>query len=574
MKKPLFPRLILASSIALALAACGGGGGNDDPAPEQPAPEQPAPEQPAPQPPTPQPPAPEQPAPGAANAFAVTASNRLISFDRAAPSTAVLNVAITGLEANEAIHDIDFRPSNGQLYGLTSLGRIITIDTTSGAATAVSTLRPVNGDTDPFTALNGANYGIDFDPVPLASTTLTTERLRVTSNTGENYRVNVETGEAFTQALVSGANVTDLAFTNSFAAADTSRVGYFLDAEANTLGVIAVDTGVTSNAVPLNIDFDAVNAFDIDGRNNQGLAALNVGGTTSLYTIQLPAVGGQTANVAATPVGALGGGEAIRGLAIPTPVPTVHALTADNRLFTFDARSPSTATPTAITGVAEGQTVVGIDVNPGNGQLYGVTSGGSLITIAPATGAATVVAALTANPEDTSQPFGALDGTAFDIDFNPTNGGLRVVSNTGQNLVVDVANGLVTTAPTLNRTDGTPQVTGAAYSNNYAGATGTNLRVIDSGNSTIYQQSLFTGALTSPVALRNVTATGDVGFDIAGGQNGLSLGAFNVSGQTSLYRVAFGGGAVTPINEGVAPAATSTIGDGSIPVRDIAINLR
>ena len=49
--------------------------------------------------------------------YALTESHRIISFDHATPSTLTSDSTISGLQNGEALHAIDFRPANGQLYG-------------------------------------------------------------------------------------------------------------------------------------------------------------------------------------------------------------------------------------------------------------------------------------------------------------------------------------------------------------------------------------------------------------------------------------------------------------------------
>jgi hypothetical protein len=70
---------------------------------------------------------------------------------------------------------------------------------------------------------------------------------------------------------------------------------------------------------------------------------------------------------------------------------------------------------------------------------------------------------LVADPVDSTSPFAALAGSAFGIDFNPTADRLRIVSNAGQNLRVNVDAGLTVTDADLN--PGAPNVTGVAYIN-------------------------------------------------------------------------------------------------------------
>ena len=71
--------------------------------------------------------------------------NRLISFNANTPDTVIADVGVTGLNfdvGDEVLSGIDFRASNGQLYGIASFifpgtSRVVTINTTTGAATFV-----------------------------------------------------------------------------------------------------------------------------------------------------------------------------------------------------------------------------------------------------------------------------------------------------------------------------------------------------------------------------------------------------------------------------------------------------
>src|SRR5437868_1808983 len=48
------------------------------------------------------------------------ANDHLLRFSAANPGTPLLDVPITGLNANESLEGIDFRPANGQLYAIAS----------------------------------------------------------------------------------------------------------------------------------------------------------------------------------------------------------------------------------------------------------------------------------------------------------------------------------------------------------------------------------------------------------------------------------------------------------------------
>ena len=129
--------------------------------------------------------------PGLAHAetiIALTNDNRLLTFDSATPGTASAPFAVTGLQNNEALLDIDIRPADLQLYAVSNQGRVYRVNTTTGVATLVSTLSADAGDaTSPFTSLNSdTRFGIDFNPAA--------DRLRVMAGT-TNLRVNPDTGE-------------------------------------------------------------------------------------------------------------------------------------------------------------------------------------------------------------------------------------------------------------------------------------------------------------------------------------------------------------------------------------------
>ncbi len=110
-----------------------------------------------------------------------------------------------------------------------------------------------------------------------------------------------------------------------------------------------------------------------------------------------------------------------------------------------------------VTGLTTGDTkLVGIDYRVQDDTFYGVGDDEGVYTINTRTGAATKVSELTA----------PLDGTHFDIDFNPAADRLRIISDTGQNLRHQLG-GATTSDGALDYAGVTaPGVTGAAYTNN------------------------------------------------------------------------------------------------------------
>jgi hypothetical protein len=98
-------------------------------------------------------------------------------------------------------------------------------------------------------------------------------------------------------------------------------------------------------------------------------------------------------------------------------------------LLRFDSSNPSS---TVVIGPLAGndEPIYGIDFNPADGKLYGLTPS-RLITIDTATGATMTAATLTVQ----------FNGTRFGMDFSPVTGLLHVTSDTGQHLIIDPSDG-------------------------------------------------------------------------------------------------------------------------------------
>jgi len=520
----LAPLATLAIVAAAALTACGGS--ND----------------------------PETVTPGVlGDTIAVTASGRVVSFNRAAPAALSSTLPLSGLASGEALVGIDIRPADGLVYAVSSLSRIYTLDATTGVLTFRAALS---------TALSGASFGVDFNPVA--------DRLRIVSNTGQNLRVDVSTGAATVDGPINGATaaVTASAYTNSFAGTTTTQL-YNLDAAGTLYLQDPPNNGTLTTPLPLGVAFTASNGFDIDPRTNTGYAALTVGGTTQLYTVALTGTAGARA------VGAIGSGEAIVGLALARPTaPRAYLLTDASQLGNFAPATPSAAIPLVnISGLAAGETVLGIDFRPSNGRLYALTSAARLLTVDPDTGAAVAASTLAADPADSTTPYTALVGTRFTVDFNPVADRLRVIGDTGQNLRINVDTGATTTDGTINRA--TPAtVLAGAYTNSFANTTATTLYDIDGNENVLAVQNPPNDGTLVNVGPLGVVPAGQAAIDIAGGANGLVLAALRTgaSGPFSLYTVALTTGAATLFGNTSGDASRSLIGGAAGPVvRDIAI---
>ena len=119
---------------------------------------------------------------GAAPLIALTPANKLLRFDSATPFLVPFiqsETTVTGLQPGENLLAIDFRPSNGQLYGITNLSRIYVINPNTGAATQVG-----SGSFSPALPPGATDVGFDFDPVSDVIRVVASQNLRLNPDTG------------------------------------------------------------------------------------------------------------------------------------------------------------------------------------------------------------------------------------------------------------------------------------------------------------------------------------------------------------------------------------------------------
>ncbi len=248
--------------------------------------------------------------------------------------------------------------------------------------------------------------------------------------------------------------------------------------------------------------------------------------------------------------------ESLEDRAVPA---TLVGLTTTGNLVTFDSATPGTiATNVPVTGLQAGETLVGIDYRPSNGQLVGVGSTNRLYLLSPSSGAATQVG--------TTQFTPALSGSSFGLDFNPAVDKIRVVSNTGQNLRLDPTTGLVVGTDTNLTYDAAtydavvggaapaPQIVAEAYTKNAdisTGKTVTTLYAIDSNTDLLSTQGAADGDTTVMNGSPNsgvLFPVGALGFD-AGVISGFDIetatdAAYVVTGN-KLYTLSLTTGAGT-----------------------------
>jgi len=229
-------------------------------------------------------------------------------------------------------------------------------------------------------------------------------------------------------------------------------------------------------------------------------------------------------------------------------VPLV-GLTSANELALFDSATPGSATRVAITGLAAGDRLVGIDLRPSNNQLYGVSLNQGLYALDPSTGAASLVAMLSSPVVSGSLGWG--------VDFNPVadyagGSSLRFVSSAGSNFAINANTGVV--GNTTNAI--APGYTAVAYSNSLplagSGPASTALYYIDSSSDTL---AMAPGAFNAP----SITTVGPLGIDVlrANGfeiaPDGMAYAALTTDMGSSLvsglYRIDLATGQATMLGE-------------------------
>ena len=495
MRQNLFPvKSVLLMSLLTIFVACS----DDDTAP-MPQPE-----------PTPMP----EVAP-LVNFTALSNDNKIYYFNARNLEAPIRNLTITGLQSGENIISIDYRPATGQLYGLGSTSRLYIINETSGLATPLGTA--------PFSPLiEGTSSSIDFNP--------TVDRVRLVSNNGQNLRLHPELGTVVaTDGSINGvmnAKIEAVGYTNSFAGS-TATMLYDVDYATDKLYLQnPPNDGALQLVGALEVDFEGTGGLDILPDSNYAMAVNNKNNESRLYTISL--MSGK-----ATWIGTFS--QQIVEVAFKSK-PIAYATSSSNMLYRIHPILGS-SNSIALTGMNTNEQIVGLDFRPANGALYAVTNQSRLLTINTANGQVSVVG---------SGLSPALSGTDFGFDFNPTVDRIRLVSNTGQNLRLHPDLGTVV-ATDGNLNPGTPSVTAAAYTNNFAQSTSTQLFVIDTNNNNnLYLQNPPNNGTLVLVGSLGVTASSMNGFDIGGNSNE-AFSILTVNGTQAVYRINLTTGAATRV---------------------------
>jgi hypothetical protein len=230
---------------------------------------------------------------------------------------------------------------------------------------------------------------------------------------------------------------------------------------------------------------------------------------------------------------------AAAGASAPGFAATIAALQDGKSIVLIDTDKKKV---TGSVKLAGGGTLVGIDVRPADGKLYGVTPDGSIVTIDAKNG----------KWEKKSQITEKLPaGAAVTVDFNPVADRLRVLTSTGTSLRINVDDGKTIVDGSLKYAEADankgkmPKVTAGAYSNSFAGTKETNLYDLDTGNKAYVRQAPPNDGILN--TLGKMTMNGPVAFDIWSDGKGGNMG-WLLSGGT-LYTLDIATGATKAVGK-------------------------
>lgn len=214
----------------------------------------------------------------------------------------------------------------------------------------------------------------------------------------------------------------------------------------------------------------------------------------------------------------------------------VAALVGGDTIAMVDTAQKKATKSMKVTGISGA--LVGIDVRPADGQLYGLVDDGTIVIIA-GDGKATTKSKL-----DTT----LAKGVTATVDFNPVADRLRVMGSDGMNLRANVDDGKVTkdgdhkyAEADMHKGD-KPNIVAGAYTNSVKGAKETALFNIDGTIGGLIKQAPPNDGVLAAIGKLGIKP-GAVAFDIWSDGNGKNE-AWLMAGDT-LYSVDLASGKAT-----------------------------
>ncbi len=239
--------------------------------------------------------------------------------------------------------------------------------------------------------------------------------------------------------------------------------------------------------------------------------------------------------------------------AAPALAAPAIGLVGDRTLVLFDTQARAVTRTVAVEGVDR---LLGIDMRPADGRLYGVSASGAVLRIDPATGAAETVSVLAMT----------LPGAAPTVvDFNPAADRLRFMEGT-RNLRADVDTGAVTEDGSLAYRAGDPMaeagpsIVAAAYANSFGKPDSTAMYNLDGVAGTFVRQAPPNDGVLATIGDLGVGAASVWAFDIATTADGANTGWLSVDGMLHVVDLETG-----------AATAQGGIDGAPGPIRDLTV---
>lgn len=191
---------------------------------------------------------------------------------------------------------------------------------------------------------------------------------------------------------------------------------------------------------------------------------------------------------------------------------SIIGLVDGKSIVTIDPKSRKVTQTANIKGAA---TLLGIDVRPADGMIYGVTTDGMIVTVDAKTGQATMKSKL-------SDVLKA--GVVATVDFNPVADRIRLMGSDGTSLRVNVDDGKATVDGSHKYKDGDasagkpPRVVAGAYTNSWKGTQATTLYNIDAATGALVTQAPPNDGILNTVGSLGMAISGPVAFNIVASQ--------------------------------------------------------
>ncbi|KUM53461.1 DUF4394 domain-containing protein [Rheinheimera sp. EpRS3] len=243
-------------------------------------------------------------------------ANQLIKVNPSAPDKVIEQKTLTGLAKGEMLQGIDYRVAYGVLFALSDKGQLYTINTGTGALTAVGAPLPAG-------TLQQGQFGFDFNPAA--------DRIRVVNDKGQNLRLHPVTAELAstdptlqyapddshhgkTPAVTAAAytyNQQDSKITTNYAIDITAGNLLTQGTKEGTTPAVSPNTGQLFTVGSLGLTALQQVSFDISDLSNIGLVAASTAAEPASTLYQIDLSSGKTQKL-----GTLADGSALAGIAI------------------------------------------------------------------------------------------------------------------------------------------------------------------------------------------------------------------------------------------------------------------